>query len=141
MAFEYFNVKIVSDKRREVECYLFSLHPIEDKEAKNLTNAHHLVYDMFLAAQPIVLVQGEIKNTQGAGEVAENIWIVSPEHYTPPYETFLINTHAFDVIEGQNISEKLAYLIDFYLPKEQKGYLTSLLTEMIKKNTYLVKVC
>lgn len=141
MAFESLHIKIIQDSRREIECWCFSPEQINDTEAYKLVAAHHDVFDMFLCPQPLIAVKEEIKHQRGAGAVSKQAYIVIPEYLNPPYNLFLVNTHALEILEGETITDKLANLVDFYVGKEQKGFLTAFLEDMLKKRLFIVATC
>lgn len=129
-------IKIVQDKQRQIECFIFSeFDTIETTDFDSLVQAHHDVLDMFLCPQPLIVVKKANKNDGG---LSQNAHFVKLEHLQPPYDTFLVNIHALDIIEGKKITDKLSLLAEFSNTEEERLFLIDALLPLEEKGLYLV---
>ena len=133
MPFNVLDIKVVQDTRRCVECFIFSSQTIDDVLVNRLVEAHHDVYDMFLRPQPLIVVTDVM--SRPVGVVSLNSRLVNPEFLNPPYESFLVNTHALKIIDGKTTTDKIAELS--YM-KSNKELLVTWLYELGKKGLYTI---
>lgn len=127
------NIKIIQDTKRQIECFIFSESDVIEITA--LVTAHHDTFMMFLCPQPLIVVNKSDKND---GNTSQNAHFVKIEHLQPPYNTFLVNTYALDIIEGKKITDKLSLLAEFSNTEEERMYLIDALLPLEEKGLYVV---
>lgn len=135
MQYNTLNIKVRQDTRRQIECWCFSHQEITNKQVDQLTAAHYDTLDMFLNRQPILVVPNKKNNHNGTGWVSKTSQLVKSIALTPPYDLFLLNTHALNIIKGKTVTEKIAQLS--YL-KAQKEICIQWICELEQKGLYTV---
>ena len=139
MEYNALNIKIIQDPQRNVECYLFSEKPIKEKEAKALCKAHYETLDMFLCMQPLLVVHGnEEKAPFGEGSVSATAKLMIPSLLKPPYDLYLLNTFAMELLGGKTIPEKFANLMEFNAEETEKDFLIEFINRLTDKGLYVV---
>ena len=136
------NIKVIQDTRREVECYVFSENEIGD--VSNMVASHHDVYDMFLCPKPLLVVPEKKDSTptrRGEGYVSLTSKLIRPELLNPPYDIYLLNSNAMELLEGESIPEKLANLDEFHNKESEKELLINFIYYLSEKGLYTVVSC
>ena len=128
------NLKIIQDKKRETELYIFSEHDIINYT--HLVQSHNDTLDMFLCAQPIIVVQ-DTQQTK-AGYVSQWTQLIRIDTLRSPYDPFLVNSHAMKIIEGKTLEAKLAVLSEFGNTEEENLFLIDALYALEEKGLYVV---
>lgn len=133
-------IRVVQDTLREVECYIFSEEPVSDEALDRLMVSHHVVLDMFLCRQPIIVVPDYMSTERSVGRVGVSAVLLLLEHLAPPYSEFLVNSHAMELLEGNSIPEKLSGLSEFSCGMLDKEHLLIFLKDLSTKGLYLVGI-